>query len=229
MVIVLLSKEYSFMKKSQFTIITSIILYIIGVGLHFTYFIMSRSYLSNISTLKKHALVLFISFVIFCIGSLVYICGENTSHRRKKAIQMLAISTLVIYITTCMFMLIINRMELGFVDFNFIPFKTVIHYFNAYFDGSINMGTIFINLVGNMILLIPAGILLPIANKKFINILPYTMLVITFLVIVELIQVLTKRGSFDIDDVILNYVGSIIPFVISSFVCNKINLHENKQ
>lgn len=71
-----------------------------------------------------------------------------------------------------------------------------------------------INVVGNVACFIPFGILLPINVKsmgRFINI-----LLITFVVSlgIESVQLITKLGSFDVDDILLNTLGGVLGYTI---------------
>lgn len=69
-----------------------------------------------------------------------------------------------------------------------------------------------INLFGNIIMFIPLGLLLPQVFPKLHRL--WKVLLTTALVIcaVELIQLLTLVGSLDIDDLILNVLGSAMGY-----------------
>ena len=82
------------------------------------------------------------------------------------------------------------------------------------FDGSLNIGIPIRNLLGNLIMFLPMGIYLPYYIKKINKVGGFTILMIILLFIIEVIQVVTKRGSFDIDDFILNMLGALIGFGI---------------
>jgi glycopeptide antibiotics resistance protein len=92
---------------------------------------------------------------------------------------------------------------------NIFPFKTIGGYIQFFIDDSMNKSIIIENLLGNIILFAPMGMLLPCIfqkQRKF-KIFLITMLVI--LISVEIGQVLTRSGSGDVDDVILNLIGAI--------------------
>lgn len=97
---------------------------------------------------------------------------------------------------------------------NIVPFKTISTYINAIFGGSMNTDIPIKNLIGNFILLLPMGIYLPFITKKInkMNILSIFMIILLF--IIEVVQLVTRRGSFDIDDFILNIIGALIGFGI---------------
>ncbi len=96
---------------------------------------------------------------------------------------------------------------------NFIPFKTIIGFikeFNSMYDNR----TILLNLFGNVIALMPMAFFLPMLFPKQ-NQFKRFLFTITLIVFgIELVQLLTASGSFDIDDFILNISGSSIMYLI---------------
>jgi glycopeptide antibiotics resistance protein len=97
---------------------------------------------------------------------------------------------------------------------NFVPFKTIGLYINAISSGSMNMDIPLKNLVGNLIMFLPMGVYLPYFMKKVNKVMIFSMSMILLLFVIEGIQVITRRGSFDIDDFILNMLGAWIGFGI---------------
>ncbi|MFS0869487.1 VanZ family protein [Paenibacillus xylanilyticus] len=70
------------------------------------------------------------------------------------------------------------------------------------------------NLFGNIVLFIPLGIWIPWLFRKCRTGLRFTMAVILLLLAVELTQLVTRVGSFDVDDIILNTIGAWIGYVV---------------
>ena len=97
---------------------------------------------------------------------------------------------------------------------NFVPFKTISTYIKAIFNGSMNIDIPIKNLVGNLIMFLPMGIYLPYFIKKLNKVSVFSIAMIISLFVIEVIQIVTKRGSFDIDDFILNMLGALIGFGI---------------
>ena len=64
-----------------------------------------------------------------------------------------------------------------------------------------------INLVGNIILFIPAGWLFPVIWPKLKNFFRFFALAFGLIFLIETAQLLTLLGSFDVDDIILNLFG----------------------
>lgn len=97
---------------------------------------------------------------------------------------------------------------------NIVPFRTIITYITAMFDGSMNIDIPIKNLFGNFIMFLPMGFYLPNFIKKINKVSVFIISMILLLFVIEVIQVVTRRGSFDIDDFILNMVGALIGFGI---------------
>lgn len=96
---------------------------------------------------------------------------------------------------------------------NFIPLKTIVTYLFGY-KGWIIAG---INLLGNIILLVPIGFLLPFFNNRKSW---KKTLVIAFAsgFTIEILQTVLRIGIFDIDDVILNALGVMIGYSAFLFI-----------
>ena len=90
---------------------------------------------------------------------------------------------------------------------NWVPFKTILFYLM----GSRGLLIGGINILGNIVLLIPLGFLLPLVYRTLTN---NKALIIfsAFCLMIEGVQAYLKIGIFDIDDVILNLLGCMIGY-----------------
>ena len=70
-----------------------------------------------------------------------------------------------------------------------------------------------INLLGNVLLFIPAGWLLPKVFPYQRNVFRFMVTCAGLILLVETLQLFTLLGSFDIDDVILNLCGMLAGFI----------------
>lgn len=95
---------------------------------------------------------------------------------------------------------------------NLIPFTTIGNYIINFHN--YNFDIWFFNIIGNILLFVPMGVLLPILSFKFRKFFPSIILVILFSLTVELLQYATQLGVFDVDDIILNALGGSIGFLI---------------
>lgn len=108
--------------------------------------------------------------------------------------------------------------QLGF-NRNLRPFFTIGNYLWVVFHSS-NAYLVrhcFINLAGNVLLFIPVGFLLPKVSKALQNFLRFFLLCFAIMLAVELLQLVTLLGSFDVDDLILNLAGMSLGFVLAHF------------
>ena len=90
---------------------------------------------------------------------------------------------------------------------NFVPFKTILPYLFGY-KGLIIAG---INLVGNVVLLVPIGFLVMLVYPNMTWKKSVALAVAAGLAI-EVMQTVLRVGIFDIDDVILNALGVMIGY-----------------
>jgi len=95
---------------------------------------------------------------------------------------------------------------------NFVPFKTISTYINAIFSGNMNLDIPLKNLFGNLLMFLPMGIYLPYFIKRLKRISSFSVTFMIILLVIEITQSISRRGSFDIDDFILNTIGALIGF-----------------
>jgi len=96
-----------------------------------------------------------------------------------------------------------------------IPFKSIFDMISS----DISLMRILENVLGNIIIFIPFGLLLPIILKKeYKNI---VLCGIIFSAFIEIIQFIFGLGSTDIDDLLLNTIGVIIGYLLFITIKNK--------
>ena len=101
---------------------------------------------------------------------------------------------------------------------NVIPFHSIhqfIYIINHYGITSDLTRFAIINLVGNIIMFMPLGYFLVVIFHKQRNIFYFFMTCFLIIGSIEILQLLTMVGSFDVDDVILNMVGCLIGYFFS--------------
>jgi glycopeptide antibiotics resistance protein len=74
--------------------------------------------------------------------------------------------------------------------------------------------------LGNLALLLPLGIYLPLLYKKMSNFFVVSFLCMLVSIGIELLQLVTSFRSTDIDDVFLNTIGAGAGFIIYSIAKN---------
>ncbi len=141
----------------------------------------------------------------------------------KKIIKAIIGISFIFYLFALIFILFLKPRgyvyDMPFIEYvrhsiNIFPFKTISTYVKALFNGNMNIDIPIKNLGGNLILFLPMGIYLPLLTKKKNSLKSYSIFMISLLFSVEIIQLITRRGSFDIDDFILNMLGAFIGFII---------------
>ncbi|MDE6203515.1 MAG: VanZ family protein [Lachnospiraceae bacterium] len=107
---------------------------------------------------------------------------------------------------------------------NFTLFKTI----RMYIDYSYKLNS-FENLVGNVVVFIPFGFLLPYVIKHGRNF--FVMLIHAFLFVVgiEVFQLFSAFGAFDVDDILLNCFGAVLGYLIYLRYESLKRRHNNKK
>lgn len=91
--------------------------------------------------------------------------------------------------------------------YNLKPFDTIRHFMQ--FE-QFNTEIWVVNLLGNIGVFIPFGFLLPLIFEKKLR--KSLLIFLLEISVLELLQLITRRGTFDVDDFILNTLGFFIGF-----------------
>lgn len=178
---------------------------VVSILLYFYLVFHNRNqYLYNMSYLKCISYMLLVSLSIYLFGLI-----ENKEKSYKENI--------IIYII--LFMLLLT-------SFVFILKRPTIHFYKNWYSGQLqpfhtimsqiekaSPRTFLKNIIGNMFMLVPLSFLLMLLNDKYKNILKQTIIILPTIILIEVLQAFTYTGTFDVDDIILNYIGTII-FII---------------
>lgn len=135
----------------------------------------------------------------------------NTDTLRKSSTVIMAFYILgVLYIT------LINRTVDADIGVRLIPFKTYYELLRDVFRALVNGDwtqieyTIWSGLILNILLLVPFGILVPIVTNSKASAVKLILAGAIFSFSIEFLQLLTRRGWFDVDDIINNTLGAFI-------------------
>ena len=101
-------------------------------------------------------------------------------------------------------------------NINLKPLYTIKNYVNVilHYPESTYYRHCIINLIGNVLMFIPAGFLLPRLFKPLRKFFPFLLMVLICILFVELLQLFALVGSFDIDDIILNLSGVLMGYLL---------------
>lgn len=96
--------------------------------------------------------------------------------------------------------------------YNLEPLRTVKLYFNLH-NGVTFSGRL-VNLLGNVVVFIPFGVLLPLLIRKLRSVLMLTLWTALGILLLETLQMLLRVGSFDVDDLLLNLMGVWVGYIL---------------
>lgn len=144
---------------------------------------------------------------------------------RKRIIRRIGYVLFVLYILLLIYFLFFSE-EYGRVAtaereyrYNLIPLVEIRRFW--IYRRQLGFFAVFTNILGNVIGFLPFGFMLPVITDRvrggFQIILAGFMLSLT----VEIIQLITKVGCFDVDDLILNTLGVALGYLIF-FICNHV-------
>ena len=78
-----------------------------------------------------------------------------------------------------------------------------------------------LNLFGNVVCFMPLGFVLPILSHRKWGVIRITIVSFLSSCVIEVVQLVTKLGSCDVDDIILNTLGGLTGYILF-VVCSKI-------
>ena len=106
--------------------------------------------------------------------------------------------------------------DLGAYRYNLVPFKEIKRFWE--YREALGTFTVFANLFGNILIFVPYGFLISMFThrRRFSRVFLWSLLLCMG---VELFQLFTRVGSFDVDDLILNTLGGIIGWFLFE-ICN---------
>lgn len=141
----------------------------------------------------------------------------------KKYIRILGKILFVIYIIFLLYFLLLSDWygrsgEMYEYHYNIVPFKEIRRFW-LYRD-KIGMRAVLSNLGGNVFIFMPFGFILAMASK-YRSFLFTSFCTLSFSFCVEFLQLLTKVGCFDVDDLLLNTIGGMLGYIIF-IICNTV-------
>ena len=104
-------------------------------------------------------------------------------------------------------------------NLNLVPFRTLRLFGSLLTDHRPHLvQAAVINLFGNVVMFIPLGLLLPTVWEKLRSLGKVLLTTAAIITIVEIMQLFTLVGSCDIDDLILNLIGSALGYGVYRFL-----------
>lgn len=105
--------------------------------------------------------------------------------------------------------------------YNLTVFKEITRFWNWAMMSNTGMKAMILNVFGNVLFFMPFGFFLPIISCRINNVIVVTIISFAYSIIIETIQLVSKVGSFDVDDIILNTIGGLLGFVFY-YICKRL-------
>jgi glycopeptide antibiotics resistance protein len=186
-------------------------------------------------TIISRTLFTCIVCVLVFIGGAILSLFEKQLDRVKQGIKVTVMVIFVYYLFQMILLLFFDpryrnvSQEAGILDFfedhnNLIPFKTILEFFRAFRNGVITRERMLINVFGNIIAFIPLGLLAPVLYKPLRKFAYFLLSTIFTLFLVETMQVALRVGSFDVDDLLLNFIGVLTGYLVILLILGALKL-----
>lgn len=94
--------------------------------------------------------------------------------------------------------------------YNLVLFKEINRFIT--YREKLGMEAVLLNLVGNVAAFMPFGFFFPVISRRTRHWYTMVLLGAAFSLGIETIQLITKVGSFDVDDILLNTIGSLLGY-----------------
>ena len=142
----------------------------------------------------------------------------------KRVLTVLMIGYMVLLVYFLFFSEGFGRLEEGReYHYNLEPLREIIRFIK--YRKILGFRSFFINVFGNVIAFMPLGFFIPGISRRHVNGFFVVLCCFTMSLTVEILQLVTKLGCCDVDDLILNTLGGLlgylIYFVIHRFVRGK--------
>ena len=144
--------------------------------------------------------------------------GVLVKQSTKKWVRRAGVVLFVIYVLLLIYFLFFSE-EYGRVaemdreyQYNLIPFVEIRRFW--VYREQLGIFAVFTNLFGNVIGFVPFGLLLPVIFRNFRKAGRIVMSGFALSLTVETIQLISRVGSFDVDDLMLNTLGAFLGYLI---------------
>lgn len=151
--------------------------------------------------------------ILFCIALVSYkFIYKKIFNGKKEAslYKLILFVVLVGYLFLVFAMTGLSRAD-NFSN-NIINLNFLSSYLDIWYSWSL---TSLLLLILNILMLAPLGFLLPFISKKFDSLRNILIVAFTFTIFIELFQLITHRGIFELDDLFHNTIGAMIGYFIA--------------
>ena len=172
----------------------------------------------TIRTLPHYFPEIFVNRIIISVIAFAVFCAVSIFlYKRQKfnKMQCAAAILLSLYIVVLLYFTVTGRYSHEEYEYK-INFFTSYRWFFQY-----NGEQVLRQLLINFVMLMPVGFLLPVvikAKHKYLITMALSLLLTVF---IETMQLITKCGSFEVDDIINNFIGAVLGMLIYA-LCSKL-------
>ncbi|ETI68259.1 VanZ family protein [Neobacillus vireti] len=158
-----------------------------------------------------HPVVLLV--VWMCLTILVLFVVYSVRRETLQISKTILKSVIGIYSLGLFILLFFRPANQEYSQINYIPFKTIM----GFLSGDVNFLVAFYNLAANIFLFVPFGVA-PLMLYKNPSRRQLWLVPVVVILLIETTQHLTRRGSADIDDLILNLLGVWMGYFLYPFI-----------
>lgn len=134
----------------------------------------------------------------------------------RKKIHALAWIAFIIYFIVMVYFLFfceqLGRTPGDTYRYNLEPFTEIKRYLRHIPD--LGMFYVTLNLLGNVVCFMPLGFVLPVISNRKFGLFRITAVSFLASLSVEILQLVTKLGSCDVDDIIMNTLGGFLGYIL---------------
>ena len=143
----------------------------------------------------------------------------------KKKLRIISGILFILYLAGLAFFLFFSekygRNEVESYSYNLVPFAEIKRFIQ--YREVLGKRSVILNLIGNVIGFLPFGFILPLLFSEVRRLSTVFLLSLEFSLLVECLQLITRVGSFDVDDLILNTFGGLLGGIL--FFMGKAGYH----
>lgn len=195
---------------------------IVAVGIQFIYILSSELTFSLIQKMIMIGIQ-----IISIIGYTHFHLIDKDEKMRKKGIVLAHRIVFIVYFLNLLYILFLDP-DFGrymfqdmssFEDYlrfnvNLKPFESIMLFVNGYQREAVSLEALLRNIGGNMIVFMPMAYFLPFFFKSQRKWYWFTLTIIFIVFVVEVLQVLLRLGSGDVDDLLLNVFGALFMYIV---------------
>ncbi len=145
------------------------------------------------------------------------------NQKQVKKVRALGKIFFVLYIIFLVYFLCFSELygRTGIADgyrYNLVLFKEIRRFIE--YREELGAFAVFANLFGNILIFVPYGFFISMASNRrgFLKTVFYSF---ALCLGVEIFQLVTRVGSFDVDDILLNTAGGVLGYILF-IICNRI-------